>query len=256
MADSARYALHRPEVLDALERGEHKIIEAFADPPVRLAAGTTLVSGGEDHRFVYRLQSGWLGRHRLLPDGRNQFILFFLPGDLFAVKSMFMRKHPDDIRVLSDAVLQRIPQAELLAAFNRDPDIATRCIWQVMEEERRLHSWVVGLGQGSAEERAARALLDFRARLVLSRTIAAGTMTYPMPLTQSQLADFLGITSVHVSRVLKDLRSRDLVSCEAGAVSILNLEQLATLAAPLLDPAEEVRSAYVGRLATPQPDAT
>jgi CRP/FNR family transcriptional regulator, anaerobic regulatory protein len=115
-----------------------------------------------------------------------------------------------------------------------------------MEEERRLHSWVTGLGQGTAEERVALLLIDFRGRLVLSGTIPEDSLTYSMPLTQSQLADHLGITPVHVNRVLKTYREAGIVTVRDGCVSIADLDALAQHAAPLLDVNERGRTAYVG----------
>jgi CRP/FNR family transcriptional regulator len=92
---------------------------------------------------------------RLLADGRNQFILIFLPGDLFAIKSMFITRHPDAVMAISNVVAERMHFKTLHDVYVKDSDVASRCIWQVMEEERRLHRWVVGLGRGSAEERLA-----------------------------------------------------------------------------------------------------
>src|SRR3984893_13354664 len=110
-------------------------------------------------------------------DGRNQFILIFLPGDLFAVKSMFVKRHPDSVQAISGIVAERAHYKPFDEEYVADSDIATRCIWEVMEEERRLHSWVVVLGQGSAEERLALLLMDFRGRLALSGSIAADSLT-------------------------------------------------------------------------------
>ncbi len=246
MSDSARFALHRPELLETLERGEEKILRQLPVSAVTIRAGQTLIRARHDHEYVYRLRQGWAGRSRQLADGRNQFILIFLPGDLFAVKSMFMSQHPDDVRALTDLHVERISARALLTAFRKDGDVASRCIWQVMEEERRLHSWVVGLGQGSAAERLARLLIDFRGRLRLSGSIVPRALTYPMPLTQSQLADHLGITAVHVSRVLKSFRERGIAILHEGRASISNLKALAQIAQPLLDPYEANHPAYVG----------
>ena len=143
-------------------------------------------------------------------------------------------------------VAERIDYRELHAAYVKDSDIATRCMWQVIEEERRLHSWVTGLGQGSAEERVALLLIDFRGRLILSGAIPEGSLSYPMPLTQSQLADHLGITPVHVNRVLRAYREAGIVTVRDGCVSIADLEALAHRAAALLDTSERGRSAYGG----------
>jgi CRP/FNR family transcriptional regulator, anaerobic regulatory protein len=238
--------LHRSEFSQALRRGDEKLAALMGDHLIALPSGSTLISAGAEHKFIYRLKQGWVGRSRLLPDGRNQIILVFLPGDLFAVKSLFMSQHPDAVEVISDARVERIGYQELYAAYTSDSDIASRCLWQIMEEERRLHNWVVSLGQGSAEERVATLLIDFRGRLVLSGTIAPNAREFEMPLTQLQLAEFLGVTSVHVNRVLKTLRDSGIVTIRDGIVLIENLQALAERAFALLDPFERSSSAYVG----------
>jgi CRP-like cAMP-binding protein len=113
-----------------------------------------------------------------------------------------------------------------------------------MEEERRLHSWVVGLGQGSAEERVALLLMDFRGRLITAGVLAEDALVYDMPLTQAELADHLGITAVHVNRVLKEFRDSGIVTVRDGHVSIMNLPVLAQRAAPLLDVYERADPAH------------
>jgi CRP/FNR family transcriptional regulator, anaerobic regulatory protein len=248
MSDSARFALHRPEFLDALVRGEEKIARLMSGNDHALAAGKTLIEAGSEHAFVYRLRKGWAGRMRQLGDGRNQCILIFLPQDLFAVKSMFFTRHPDAVKLLSDAVVERVHYQELHRAYVEDGDIASLCMWQVMEEERRLHSWVVSLGQGSAEERLAMLLVDLHGRLAVSGAIAHDALTFEMPMTQTQLADHLGLTAIHVNRVLKVFRQDGVVTIRDGMVSIGSLESLAKRAYPLLDTHERTVPEYVGAL--------
>jgi CRP/FNR family transcriptional regulator len=245
MSDSARFALHRPELLDALLGGEDKIAILMKESSITVAARATLVEANEDHAFVYRLLKGWAARTRLLADGRNQCILIFLPGDLIAVKGMFLTKHIDSIVAISELDVQRMSHRALHTAYVSDSDIAMRCVWQLVEEERRLHSWVVGLGQGSAEERVARLLLDFRGRLILSETIESDSLAYDMPLTQVQLAGHLGITAVHVSRVLKEFRDGGIAAVGHGRVIITNLDMLAQRADALLDVYERTNPAFV-----------
>jgi CRP-like cAMP-binding protein len=245
---SPKFALHRPEFLGALIRGEAKIASITQGSTFNLRAGATLIQAGTEHPYIYRLVSGWVCRTRLLEDGRNQFILIFLPGDLFGVKSLFVSLHPDSVRAISDAVLERVHYKVLHEAYARDSDVSSRCTWQVMEEERRLHSWVVGLGQGSAEERVALLLMEFRGRLITAGVLPEDALVYDMPLTQSELADHLGITPVHVNRVLKELRDSGIVTVRDGHVSIANLKVLAERAAPLLDAYERADPAYAGHL--------
>ena len=111
-----------------------------------------------------------------------------MPGDLFGVKSLFVSRHPDSVLAISNAVLERVHYKILHEAYTQDSDVATRCTWQVMEEERRLHSWVVGLGRGSAEERLALLLMDLRGRLITAGESPPDALVYDMPLTQGELA--------------------------------------------------------------------
>jgi CRP-like cAMP-binding protein len=171
-----------------------------------------------------------------------------VPNDLFGVKSMFVNRHVDSVRAITDVVAERVHYTTLYKAYREDGDIATRCTWQVVEEERRLHSWVVGLGQGSAEERLALVLLDFKGRLISSGALSETASSFDMPLTQTQLADHLGITAVHMNRVLKDLRDSGIVTVRNGQVQIGDLNALVQRAAPLLDIYERNEKAYVGSI--------
>jgi len=244
--NSPRFALHRPEFLQSLQRGDRKIVELMQGSELTRAAGRSLIDGGTDHPYVYRLLRGWAGRTRMLEDGRTQFILIFLPNDLFGVKSIFVNRHVDSVRAISDIVVERVNYMKLYEAFASDSDVATRCTWQVIEEERRLHSWVVGLGQGSAEERLALLMLDFKGRLTANGSLPQSALTYPMPLTQTQLADHLGITAVHMNRVLKEFRDAGVLTVRNGHVQISDLDALVQRAAPLLDVFERNQTAYVG----------
>jgi CRP/FNR family transcriptional regulator, anaerobic regulatory protein len=238
MADSARYALHRPELTESLDAGDQKLGRAFSGSARRHRANELLIKANCDHPYVYRMVDGWACRVRSLPDGRDQCILIFMPGDLFAVKSMFVERHPDDVRTLSDCFIERLHYRELHKLYREDPDVSNRCVWQVIEEERRLHNWVVGLGQGSADERLAMLLIDFHERLQGAAVIPEGTLQFHMPLTQQQLADYLGLTAIHVNRVLKAFREREIVAIREGTVRILDFQRLRLIALPLLDPHE------------------
>jgi CRP-like cAMP-binding protein len=246
MSDSPHFALHRPELHESLEQGERKIACLMRSSARDYPAGHVLIEADTEHAYVYRLVQGWACRTRTLSDGRDQCILTFLPGDLFAVKSMFVLRHPDRVQLLSESLVERIHYRELHDAYSRDADISNRCTWQVVEEERRLHNWIVGLGQGNAAERIAMLLVDFHGRLAVSGAIARDQLSFEMPLTQGQLADHVGITAIHVNRVLRSLRENGVAIARDGQVTILDLAKLTQIAYPLLDAYERGSSSYVG----------
>jgi len=246
MAYVSNFSFHRQEHTEALMRGEEKIRQLMARDVLELADDTILIQEGKSHEYVYRMRHGWAGRIRTLPDARAQFILIFLPGDLFAVKSMFVDKHPDAVQLLARSTIERISYHELWDAYQRDTDIALRCTWQVVEEERRLHNWVVGLGRGSAEERVAMLFSEFRGRLILSGAIARDAQTFQLPVTQEQLADHLGISPVHVNRVLKVFRDSGVIELKNRLLTILDPEALGQIARPLQDLYERSTPAFSG----------
>ncbi|GJD80531.1 Crp/Fnr family transcriptional regulator [Methylobacterium gregans] len=233
--------LHRPELTAALASGDRKLDNLTVPYPRTFAAGTTIVQQGAEHDYVYRLRTGWVGRVRALPDGRTQYLMVFLPGDLFAIKSVFVAAHPDAVVALSDVTVERLAQHRLRDAFDTDPEIALRCTWQIVEEERRLHNWVVSLGQGSAEERIAHLLLEFSVRIGAA-TGTGRALEYGIPLTQDQLGNVLGLTSVHVNRVLRRLREDGLVSIRNRVVSIHDAPALERMAEPLRDATLQARA--------------
>ena len=235
MSDSAGFALHRPELDEPLKRGEAKILGLMSKSVRRLGPNETLIHANTEHDYVYRVREGWAGRIRRLDDGRAQFILIFLPGDLFAVKSMFVTRHPDAVQTLSDAVLEQIDHRRLRDAYAGDADVALRCTWQILEEERRLHSWVTSLGQGDAEERLAMLLVDFRGRLAISSGAGDSLVEYDLPMTQEQLGDHLGISNVHVNRVVKSFRERGIATVHSKRVTLHDVAALTRIARPLLD---------------------
>jgi CRP/FNR family transcriptional regulator len=234
MSDSVSLPIQRPEFVLPLERGDAKISSLLRGSAFALEGGRTLIETDTDHAFVYRLVEGWAGLARGMADGRRQFALIFLPGDLFLVDSMFVTVHTHAVQTLSRIVAERIDRRDLYRAYAQDSDIATRCTWQIVEETRRLRSWVVTLGQGSAEQRLATILLDFQGRLAISGFVAKSSLSYQMPLTQVQLADHLGLTAVHVNRVLRSFREEGLAFIREGRVTIADPDGLAERAASLL----------------------
>jgi CRP/FNR family transcriptional regulator, anaerobic regulatory protein len=235
MTDSFRFALHREELSDALVCGDHKIARLPGIEPDSIKAGSILIKQGDPHDYVYRLTSGWMARRRDMPYGGRQFILIFLPGDMFAVKSMFLASHPDAVVALTDALVDRIGQRELRRAYEDDGDIATRCMWQVVEEERRLHNWMVAMGYGNAEERMALLFTETRNRLSLSGEVKPGALEFEVPMTQLQMGEFLGLSTVHVNRVLRWLRETGVATKRGRKVSIQDMDALAALADPFID---------------------
>lgn len=237
------FPLHRPELLDDLCRGDALLTEAM-QKRLRFKRGDEIIREGEGCDTVFRLESGWVARTRLLDDGRRSIITVFLPGDLFGVKSFLLREQPDSITALSTATAIAINHDRLRELFNAQPNVALRVAFQLGEDERRLHNYVTGLGRANAAERISMMLVELHGRLAGIGLSKDGQ--YSCPLTQQDIGDFLGLTLVHVNRVLRRLRDKGLVTMNRGLVHIRDLPGLHKVAYPVLDIFERSRPEFGG----------
>jgi CRP/FNR family transcriptional regulator, anaerobic regulatory protein len=226
------YPLHRPELHDLLTQGDVALRQSL-DQPRRYRKSHLLVRTGEASDSVFRLESGWAARYRELPEGKRQIILVYLPGELIGIKSMLLERQPDTVECLTDVAVRTIEQHRLFKLITEDPGICARVMFQLSENERQVHNWLAALGRGSAEQRIATLLLDLHGRL--HRAGLANGEAFSIPMTQEQIADHLGLTIVHVNRVLRRLGEAGIATVKHGVVNLLDMRQLSRLAAPLQD---------------------
>jgi CRP-like cAMP-binding protein len=226
--------IFRPEIEHLAMRGEAVLLAAMSPMPRLLQRGDLLVQMEEAHEFVYAVNSGWLARTRTMPDGRHQIIVIFLPGEFCGIKTVFMARQPDAIEALTRSSARRIHYQEVCSLAAKDFAVAMHLARQLAEDERHLHNWNVRLGQATAEERVAALLLELRNRLL--RLGVAARDRYVLPLTQQQIADHVGLTTVHVNRVLRRFRGLNMVAIRRGEVRFgENVAALEDLARPVQD---------------------
>lgn len=226
------YPLHRPELHDLLTRGDDRLQRSM-DEPRRFRKGQLLARAGEASDTVYRLEAGWAARYRELSDGQRQIILVFLPGQLMGVKSMLLDRQTDTIECLTDIRVRTIGQHRLFELATTDPAVCARVMFQLADDERQVHNWLAALGRGKADQRIAALLLDLHGRLYRAGLANGGP--FGIPLTQEQIADHLGLTVVHVNRVLRRLKDSGIATLKHGVVNLVDLTQLSQLASPLQD---------------------
>jgi CRP-like cAMP-binding protein len=97
-------------------------------------------------------------------------------------------------------------------------------VWVTLVDEATLREWIVNLGQRQAGEAVAHLLCELLVRLEAVGLVQGGD--YDLPLTQVELGDTLGLSNVHVNRVLKQLRTKGLVTVSERAVHIPDVNRL------------------------------
>ena len=164
--------------------------------------------------------AGWACRRVGLPDGRRQIIDFVLPGDIL---------------VSSDQPLNRIDAEAItpVRVMHLDHDWLKQASASVASElEARLVDHIVRLGRHTAYERTLHLLLEFHRRLSLVGLTEDGA--FAIPLTQAVFAEALGLSIVHVNRILQQLRDEHVIDLRRGTLTLLQKERLQ--ANPVLQP--------------------
>src|SRR4051794_8839626 len=186
----------REQIHDRLEAGDRALGRVMPARMHTLAAREILIPTGKPHGSIYRLKSGWMSRSRVLSDGRPQIIMVFLPGDLLGLKTMLLERQPDSIHCLGRATVPELGYEPALELVRADPDVSLRFMWQLGEDGHRLHNWVIAPGRGSAIERIATLMLDFRGRLMQAGR-GSGGQVFP-PTTAGEKRYQLRLTPIPV----------------------------------------------------------
>lgn len=192
------------------------------------AAGRDMVHQGEVDHAAYILASGWVCSYKLLSSGTRQIVDFQIPGDFLGLRSVLFRTADHNIEPITRVEASEVLITDLLNTFSATPRLATAVLWAASRDEAMVVEHLVGIGRRDAKERTAHFLLELAARLKLVGLGSA--LGYACPLSQYMLADALGLSSVHVNRVLRELREDGLVTFQNKKVIIHDLERLVDLA--------------------------
>ncbi len=204
--------------LDAVWARQRQVVGASRD----------LAREGEPPQAIHLIRSGWACRYKLLEDGRRQILSFVLPGDLCDL-NIFILKHMDhSVLALTRVEYVALSQSELDGAVIRHPRVMQALCWEALVNSAIQREWTVNLGQRSALERLAHLLCELFSRLEMVGMTTGSSCE--LPLTQIDLADTLGLTSVHVSRTVKELRERGLIRLHDRRLEIVDFEALCAIA--------------------------
>jgi CRP-like cAMP-binding protein len=195
---------------------------------VTVPARRIILRAGETPTKIYTLYDGWCFRFILLPDGRRQILSFLMPGDLISAQALYIQPMRFSVQTVTDATLCAFDLKELSDAMRLNQELYVRITTRFMREFAEADERVLGLGRLSAMERIARLVLRLTNRLKL-RGLMSGDST-EFPLRQEHIADALGLTAVHVSRMLSTLRDEGVIAIERNMLKIADRSRLIELA--------------------------
>lgn len=169
---------------------------------------------GETQDRVYRLEEGWACRYTLLPDGRRQITALYLPGDFCEPQWVLSGRAELPIVALTDVIATEIPLGSIR---NSGDEGVSELIDALMTNFNRQSDWIVSLGRRSATGRITALFTEIYSRLQHN-----GRVRQPctIPLTQQDIADVVGLTPVHVNRVVSEMRRQGLIQFSGKTIIV------------------------------------
>lgn len=207
-----------------LSANDEKTLDQLCGDVRSYKAKEDLVSEGDKPEFVFLLREGWACRYKLMPDGNRQIMAYLIPGDLCDVHVFILKRMDHSIGLLSDAKVAAIPRDTILKVLDQSPTLTRALWWATLTDEAILREWLVNMGQRNAYERIAHLLGEMWLRLRAVGLTSGGTFEFPV--RQHDLADTLGLTSVHVNRILQRLRADGLIELSQGLLRIIDVPRL------------------------------
>lgn len=202
-------------------------IRAVRSLPLRvkdLVEGADVVSEGDRPSECCLLVEGWIARYKVLQHGQRQIFSFHIPGDIPDLQSLHLKTMDHSLCALTAARVAYIPHAALAEAMRSHPALLAACWRDTLVDAAVFREWMAGIGRRSAYQRIAHLFCELYVRL---RTVGLNEdRGFPLAITQVEIADALGLTSVHVNRVLKELRTDGLIETSGRHLRILDWEGL------------------------------
>lgn len=214
----------RGAILTAAERArvEAAISEIKTYPPRNIIA-----RAGEPLNQSTLLIEGFMCRYLDDRRGLRQLVAIHVPGDFLDLHAFPLKTLDHDVATLTGATAAIVPHSELEAIAN-DMPVLTRKLWFSTLLDAAIHrAWLFRLGRLDATARLAHFLCETNARLV-SAGLSDGRR-FALGLTQADLAEICGLTTVHVNRVMRQLREEQLCVFRSSLVEILDPEKLTAL---------------------------
>jgi CRP-like cAMP-binding protein len=215
------------EAVSVLTNEEKQAIRALLFIPRSFSADEDIVQIGDSPSQCCVLIEGWACRYKVTATGGRQIMAYHVAGDVPDLQSLYLETMDHSIGALTPVTVAFIQHRDMWELLRRYDGIARAMGRDALVEAAVSREWMVGIGRRNAHQRIAHQLCEMATKL---RAVGLNEgSTYPWPVTQAEVADALGLTDVHVNRVVRDLKRDGLVKVRRGAFDLLDQDGLEAL---------------------------
>ena len=214
----------RDEISAEEEEAIRGSVAEFRDYP----ADRTFIRAGEELNHSTLLLDGLIARHKDLREGQRQITELHVAGDFADLHSFLLKRLDHHLLTLTPCRVAIVPHENLRAITEKFPHL-TRVYWFATNLDAAIHrEWQLSLGRRTAISRLAHLFCELHVRLRLVGL--ADELEYDLALTQGELSECLGLTSVHINRTLRELREAGLMEFRGSRVVLSDLAGLRRVA--------------------------
>lgn len=211
-----------------LSREEREAIAGLPTTRMDVAAHRDVIRLGEREEQACLVERGLVGRFGQIETGARQFVSVHVPGEMADLHSLTLPQTSMGLCALAPSTVLRIPHQALRGIGFRYPAIAGAFWRECVLQAAIVEQWLVNVARRDARSRLAHYFCEMGLRY--QQLGSRPPSRYELPMTQEQLGDVVGLTSVHVNRTLMALRDEGVVSASRGVVEILDWAALANAA--------------------------
>jgi CRP-like cAMP-binding protein len=194
----------------------------------RLEAQSYILREGDRPDRCAVLLQGYAVRHKSTGDGSRQILAINIPGEALDFQNLFLEEADHNVQMLSRGVVADVSREAIEALIATHSEIGRAILITTLIEASIFREWVVNVGQRDSRTRIAHLLCEFAYRLNAQELNTDGA--YELPITQEQLADATGLTSVHVNRVLQALQRDGLIERDRRMIRFPSWERMQDVA--------------------------
>jgi CRP-like cAMP-binding protein len=216
--------IRKLETIITVSDVERRAIERLPVTRRQLSAHQDIVRDGDHPKQCCLLLEGWAFRYKLLDEGKRQILSVHIPGDIPDLQSLHLPVMDHSLSTLTACTLAFIPHEAMLDLTRNHPGI-TAALWRdTLVDAAIFREWMTNIGRRSTLGRITHLFCEIYLKLHamgLARDFAC-----EMPLTQGDIADAIGVSNVHVNRVLQELRGQGLLTLQGQRLVIHDWDAL------------------------------
>ena len=190
-------------------------------------ARVDLTREGDVPEDVHLILDGFACRYKMLPNGQRQIMAYLIPGDFCDLNVFILDEMDHNIGTIAPCKVAAIPRSAIDKITSQYPNVTRAFWWCALVDEAVLREWLVNIGGRPPEQRIAHLMCELLLRLEAVGKVQDNSFVFP--LTQAEIADTMGLSSIHVNRTLRHLRELGLISLKQRVLRILDVDQLKAL---------------------------